>query len=121
MDVLESGEEPEPVFHDGAAERADVVLARKRLLRVGRGIIDREPGVERGGAAVEGQVAVKLVRAVLRRDRDRPSGGSSDVRLRVGDADGERLNRVGREILKESADVIVGIVDAVDGEHVVEP
>jgi hypothetical protein len=113
--VFECGEEPELIFPDRAAEGSYVVLPRERLLGIGRGVFNGKAGVEGGGALVESCVAVKLVGAAPGGDDDGAGGGASGVGVFLGGADGELLDRIGREVLEKSSDVVVGVIAAVDG------
>ena len=121
MNVLEGREKPKLVFLDGAADCAYVILTGERLLGIGCGIFDGETRVEVGCALVESAAAVPIVGTALGGDDDRTGGGASGVGVFLGGAHGEFLDVIGREVLQESADVVVGIVAAIHGELVVQP
>ena len=53
MNIFQRGKKPQTILHDRAAERADIILARKWLLRVGRWIVDREARIQSGSAFVK--------------------------------------------------------------------
>ena len=95
-------------------------MAGEGLLGIGGGVLDGVAGVERGGALVEGCVAVPVVGAALSGDDDGAGGGAAGVGVLLAGADGELLDGVGGEVLEEASDVVVGVVAAVDGELVVE-
>ena len=120
VNVFQRREEPEFVFDEWSADCADIVLPREGLLRIGRRILNGEAGVKIGRAFIECAVAVPLVAAAAGRDDDGSGRCAAGVGIFLCGADGEFLDRVGRKILQESADVIVGVVAAVDGEFVVQ-
>ena len=120
MHMLERSEHPDFVFCDRPAERAHIVLAGERLLGIGRRVLNREAGVERCRALVESRVAVPLVGAVLGGDHDRPGRGPAGVGIFIRRAHGKFLNAIGREILQEATDPVVGVVGAVDRQFVVQ-
>src|SRR5579872_448391 len=107
VDVFERGEKPELVFDNRSAECADIVLARERLLRIGRGIFDGEASVKRSGTLVESFIAVPLVRAVLGGDHDGASSGAARVGVFLSRSNGKFLNGFRRKILEEAADPVV--------------
>src|ERR1700682_3713080 len=119
MDMLEWSEAPELVFYERPTESSHVVLPRERLLGIGCRILNREARIERRRAPVESRVAVPLVGAVLGGDHDRPSGGPTGVSIFVRRAHSKFLNAIGREVLQEAADPVVGVIGAVDGQFVV--
>jgi hypothetical protein len=95
-------------------------LPGERLLGIGSGVLDGVAGVERGGAFVDGGIAVPVVGAALGGDDDGAGGGAAGVGVLLAGADGELFDGVGRVVLQEAADVVVGVVAAIDGELVVE-
>jgi hypothetical protein len=77
-------------------------------------------GVEVGGALEECGIAVPVVGAAFGGEFNGTGGGAAGVGIFLRGANGEFLNGVGRKILEEAADVVVGVIAAVDGELVVE-
>ena len=120
MNVLKRREKPKLVFYNGTAECPDVILLGEWLLGQRGGILNRIPRVEIGGAFVESRSAMPLVSAALGGDLHRAAHGAADVRILLRRLDREFLNRVGREILQKAADVIVRVVHAIHGVHVVQ-
>ena len=113
---------------DRPAERANIVLPRKWLLRIVthariaglRRILDREARIQRRRPLVEGAAAMPVIGSALGRDHDRSRRGSARVGVFLGRAHRKFLNRVRREILQKSANPIVGVVAAIDGKIVVQ-
>src|ERR1019366_9765771 len=65
-------------------------------------------------------VSVPNVGAVLGGDHYRPGRGPAGFGVFVRRAHGKFLNAIGRKVLQEAADPVVGVVGAVDGELVVQ-
>ena len=112
--------EPQLSAHDRAAKRSNVILPRERLLRIRRRIINRKARVQRRGALVECPASMPVVGAMLGRDDNRCSSRSRRVRVLLRSPYSKFLDRIGREILQETADVIVGVVAPVNRELDVE-
>jgi hypothetical protein len=130
VDHVEGGEDPDLVLLDRSPEGRDVVLPGEGLLGIAhaplggarlRRILDRKASVQAGGALVKGRVSVPFIVAPLGRNDDGAGRRAARVRILLGRSHGKFLNRIGREILQEPADVVVGVVPAVDREFVVEP
>ena len=62
-----------------------------------------------------------LIRASLCSDNDRAAVRARSVCIELRGADGELLHGIGRVVLQESADVVVVVVSAVDGEVHIQP
>ena len=104
----------------GRPKRADIVLAREGLLGIGSRIVDRKARVEGSGAFVESFIAVPLIGAVLGGDDDRGGGGAAGIGVFLSGSNGKFLNGFRRKILEKAANPVIGIVDAIDGEIVVQ-
>ena len=120
MNFLNGSEKPKLVLYDWPAERANVILLGEWLFGQRRRILDRITGIESGGAFVEGRSTVPLVGSAFGCDLNRAAHGAPDIRILLRSLDCEFLNRIRRKILQEAADVIVGVVHAVDRQHVVQ-
>src|SRR5579864_5988361 len=104
VDVFERGEEPELVFDNRSTECADIILARERLLRIGRWIFDGEASVKRSGTLVESFIAVPLICPVFGRDHDGAGGRATGVGVFLSRSNGEFLDGLRRKALEEAAD-----------------
>ena len=121
VNVFKRREKPELARLDRTTQSAHIVLARERLLGIRRGIFNRVTRVQRSGSFIECSVAVPHIRAALGADHDGARGRAAGVRVFLRRADGKLLNRIRRNILQESANVIVGVIAAIHGEFDVEP
>src|ERR1700747_1020546 len=90
MHVLERGKEPHFIFCERPSKSTNIILTRKRLLRIMhansvgarlRRILDRKAGVERRRAFVKGRASLPVIGSVFGRDHDRSGGGSASVRV----------------------------------------
>ena len=120
VDVFDRGKDPQLIALDGTAERANIILARERLLGIGSGILNREARIERGGTLVESSGAMPLVGATFGGDHDGAGGGTSGIGIFLSGLKSEFLNGIRREVLQEAANPVIGIIAAIDGEFVVE-
>ena len=123
MNVLKGGEEPHLVFDQRTAQSSDVVLAGEGLFGIvyagciGAGfrrVLNGETSIECGSPFVEGSIAVPVVGASPGGDHYRSGGGPARVGIFIRSAHGKFLNAIGREVLQESSDPIVGVIRAVD-------
>ena len=87
---------------------------------LGRGIVDGEPRVQRRSAFVKCRFAMPLVGAAPRGDDNRTRGGASGIGVSLRGAKGKFLNGIGRKVLQEAANIVVGIVAAINGNFIVE-
>ena len=122
MHMLERGEDPEFVFCDRPADRGDVILPGKRLLGIGRhGFSIGKRALSDASALVKRGIAVPFVCAMLGRDYDRAGGGSACVGVLICGAHLELLNPIGRKILQEAANQVVGVVATIDRSSLFRP
>src|SRR4029077_3138644 len=96
------------VSHQRPADGCNVILPRERLLGIFHaatriaglvGILNREAGIQSSRAIVESAVAMPLVTSPLGCNHNRTRGRPTAVGVRIGGANGEFLDAVGREVL----------------------
>ena len=72
-------------------------------------------------AIIKCDAAMPIVGAALGGDDHGPGGRAAGVGIFLGGLHREFLNGIGREILQEPANPIVGVVHAIDRKRVVKP
>ena len=116
MVVLVGVENPEAIFLQRAADGANVVLAGVGLLGIGLWIVEVVAGVQSAGAEKSAGAAVPLVRAGLRADDDGAAIRTGRVGIELCRANVEFADGFRRDVLQKSADEVVVVIAAVDGE-----
>ncbi len=112
---------PKLVLDDGAADGADIVLPREGLLGFGRRVLNGKTRIQRCSAFEDREVAMPVIGAAVGADDDGACGRASDVGILGRGLHRKFTNDVRRKVLQEAADIVVGVVDAIDGQLIVQP
>src|SRR5580704_1323170 len=120
MDTFECGKEPQTILPDRAAQRGYVILPRKGLLGIRSRILDGKSRIQRGRALVKCRVAMERVRSSPGCDHNRSGRGTARVRVLLRGPDREFMNSIGRVILQEASDIVIGVVSSIHGKFVVQ-
>src|SRR5262249_31614145 len=112
--VLERREEPGASFLTGSASIESPVAAREWLFGIRFWIVQLVPRIERTAPVVECSPSMPLVVAAPGADDHRAAVGSRGVGVELRRSDGEVVDGIRRVVLKETANVIVVVVAAVD-------
>src|SRR5215469_3602419 len=104
------------LFFSGPPIVPHVVLPGEWLLGLWRGVVQLVAGVECRCPLIECRRAMPLVGAMPGAYDHRASHSAAGVRILLGGLHGEFLKRIRGKVLQEAANVVVGVVPAIDGQ-----
>ena len=113
IDIFVGGEEPEFLGSDGAAERGDSILARKRLFGIWFRIVEGISRVQAAAAVIVGSAAVPVVGATASGDNHASAIGPGSIGAELRRPHHEFLHGLRREILQKPANVVVVVIATV--------